>query len=61
VRDQAEKAPEVLFEITEGQQGYFTSKQAVDAGYQLGSKAHHVKSGNWVRIERGIRSRPKSN
>lgn len=52
--NQAEKALEVLFEIAEGQQGYFTSKQATDAGYQLGSKAHHVKSGNWVRVERGI-------
>lgn len=43
-----------LFEIAEGQQGYFTAKQAADAGYQLGSQAHHVKSGNWVRVERGI-------
>jgi hypothetical protein len=54
VRNQAKKAPEVLFEIAEGQQGYFTSKQATEAGYQLGSKAHHVMSGNWVRVERGI-------
>lgn len=43
-----------LFDIAEGQQGYFTAKQAADAGYQLGSQAHHVKSGNWVRVERGI-------
>ncbi len=47
-------AADVLFAIAEGQQGYFTSKQAADAGYQLGSQAHHVKSGNWVRVERGI-------
>jgi predicted transcriptional regulator of viral defense system len=47
-------AANVLFAIAEGQQGYFTSKQAADAGYQLGSQAHHVKSGNWVRVERGI-------
>ena len=45
---------DALFETTEGQQGYFTAKQAADAGYQLGSQAHHVKSGNWVRVERGI-------
>ena len=45
---------QALFEIAEGQQGYFTAKQAADAGYQLGSQAHHVKSGNWVRAERGI-------
>src|SRR5690348_11043200 len=43
-----------LFEIVEQQQGYFTAQQATRAGYQLGSQAHHVKSGNWVRVERGI-------
>ena len=50
----AKTAANVLFAIAEGQQGYFTSKQAADAGYQPGSQAHHVKSGNWVRVERGI-------
>jgi len=46
--------PAALFDSAEGQQGYFTAKQVADAGYQLGSQAHHVKSGNWVRVERGI-------
>jgi len=46
--------PAALFDSAEEQQGYFTAKQAADAGYQLGSQAHHVKSGNWVRVERGI-------
>ena len=46
--------PAALFDSVEGQQGYFTAKQAANAGYQLGSQAHHVKSGNWVRVERGI-------
>ena len=54
MRSQAKIASGALFEIAEGQQGYFTAKQAADAGYQLGSQAHHVKSGNWVRVERGI-------
>ena len=54
VSSAAKTAADVLFAIAEGQQGYFTSKQATDAGYQLGSQAHHVKSGNWVRGERGI-------
>jgi predicted transcriptional regulator of viral defense system len=54
VRGQAKTVSDALFDITEGQQGYFTAKQAADAGYQLGSLAHHVKSGNWVRVERGI-------
>jgi hypothetical protein len=50
----AKTAADELFAIAEGQQGYFTSRQATNAGYQLGSQAHHVKSGNWVRAERGI-------
>ena len=50
----AKTAADALFAVAEGQQGYFTSKQATNAGYQLGSQAHHVKSGNWMRVERGI-------
>jgi len=50
----AKTAADALFAVAEGQQGYFTSKQAVEAGYQLGSQAHHVKTGNWTRVERGI-------
>ena len=50
----AKTAADALFAVAEGQQGYFTSKQATNAGYQLGSQAHHVKSGNWARVERGI-------
>ena len=50
----AKIAADALFAVAEGQQGYFTSKQAAEAGYQLGSQAHHVKSGNWTRVERGI-------
>lgn len=47
-------AAEVLFGIIEEQQGYFTAQQAAQAGYRLGSQAHHVKAGNWLRVERGI-------
>jgi predicted transcriptional regulator of viral defense system len=54
MRSQAKMAFDPLFEIAEQQQGYFTAKQAANAGYQLGSQAHHVKSGNWARVERGI-------
>ena len=54
MRSQAKIVSDALFETAEGQQGYFTAKQAADAGYKLGSQAHHVKSGNWVRVERGI-------
>jgi predicted transcriptional regulator of viral defense system len=51
---QAKTAATALFEVAEGQQGYFTARQAAQIGYQPGSQAHHVKSGNWLRVERGI-------
>jgi predicted transcriptional regulator of viral defense system len=54
VKGQGKNAAVALFEIAEGQQGYFTAKQSAAAGYQLGSQAHHVKSENWIRVERGI-------
>ena len=54
VRNRHQSTAATLFAIAEEQQGYFTAKQAVTAGYLLGSQAHHVKAGNWVRVERGI-------
>ena len=54
MRNQRQTAADALFEIVEGQQGYFTAKQAAEAGFLLGSQAHHVKAGNWLRVERGI-------
>ena len=47
-------ASTALFEVAERQQGYFTAKQAVAAEYLPGSQAHHVRAGNWARVERGI-------
>ena len=43
-----------LFSVAEEQQGYFTSRQATEVGYLLGSQAHHVKVGNWMRVARGV-------
>jgi len=43
-----------LAEIAGAQQGLFTSKQAREVGYGLSSHDHHAKSGNWVRLRRGI-------
>ena len=40
---------DALYAIAEGQQGYFTAKQAMDAGYLLGSQAFgHGMGGNGV-------------
>lgn len=49
------KMPESeLFEIAENQQGYFTFQQAVTAGFSDKNHAYHVKSGDWVKVFRGI-------
>jgi hypothetical protein len=45
---------EHLFEVADGQPGYFTSAQAAEAGYARSTHTYHVKMGNWVRERRGI-------
>ena len=43
-----------LYEIAESQQGFFTAKQAIRAGFAEKVHAYHVKAGNWIREHRGI-------
>jgi len=43
-----------LFEVAISQQGYFTSRQALKAGYVPSSAYFHAKAGNWVRERHGI-------
>lgn len=44
-----------LFETATAQQGYFTYKQAIKAGYLPSSTIFHVKAGNWLKEKvRGI-------
>jgi predicted transcriptional regulator of viral defense system len=43
-----------LFEIAEGQHGYFTAKQAKEAGFAENTHPYHVRVGNWIRDLRGI-------
>ena len=47
-------AKDVLYQVAEGQQGLFTARQAVLAGYDERNHPYHVKSGNWVKEHRGI-------
>lgn len=47
-------ASEKLFEIAESQQGYFTYKQALAAGYYRDAAHFHARSGEWLRERRGI-------
>lgn len=43
-----------LYEIAEGQQGFFTTKQAKAAGFAENTHPYHVHVGNWLREYRGI-------
>src|SRR5438477_5295702 len=43
-----------LFEIAEGQEGFFTTKQAKAAGFAENTHTYHVQVGNWIREHRGI-------
>jgi hypothetical protein len=43
-----------LMRIAQEQQGYFTTKQAIEAGYGDNTHPYHVRAGNWERVRRGI-------
>lgn len=43
-----------LFEIADGQQGYFTAQQAVRCGYSRTNFHRFVDSGEWIKEQRGI-------
>ena len=53
-RKKVKKTPEALYLVAEGQQGLFTARQAVQAGYDERNHPYHVKSGNWIKEHRGI-------
>ena len=43
-----------LFEIASEQGGYFTTEQASACGYSWALLSHHVKSGRFLRVRRGL-------
>jgi predicted transcriptional regulator of viral defense system len=43
-----------LMIVAQDQQGYFTTKQAIAAGYADNTHPYHVRAGNWERAWRGI-------
>jgi predicted transcriptional regulator of viral defense system len=45
---------ERLRAVAGGQQGFFTSKQAVDTGYADSVHSYHVANGDWEKVHRGI-------
>ena len=43
-----------LFEVASFQQGYFTAKQAIKAGYSYRMQSHYRQNGEWIEIDRGV-------
>lgn len=43
-----------LFELASGQQGYFTSAQALTAGYSRSLLSHYAKEGQFIRSRHGV-------
>jgi predicted transcriptional regulator of viral defense system len=54
--DQARRPPDwdSLFEVTQGQDGYFTTAQAAQAGYSRPLLHKHLAGGKIVRARRGV-------
>lgn len=50
MRDQQAK----LNEFVLAQQGYFSTKQAIKAGFSSRSHLYHVQTGTWIKVYRGI-------
>jgi predicted transcriptional regulator of viral defense system len=47
-------AAKLLYDVAEGQEGFFTTKQAKVAGFAENTHPYHVQAGNWIREHRGI-------
>jgi predicted transcriptional regulator of viral defense system len=43
-----------LYETAKMQHGFFTTKQAIRAGFDEKTHSYHVRVGNWIREHRGI-------
>jgi predicted transcriptional regulator of viral defense system len=48
------EAAHQLYEIAQSQQGFFTTKQAIRAGFSEKTHSYHVNARNWIREHRGI-------
>ena len=43
-----------IYDLAERQGGFFTARQAREAGLADNTHPYHVKAGNWIRERRGI-------
>jgi predicted transcriptional regulator of viral defense system len=54
MRASSKTSEEHLYTIASEQQGYFTTAQAIEAGFQDATHPYHIKNGDWIRESRGI-------
>ena len=54
MQKERKEAAKRLYEMAEGQHGFFTTKQAKAAGFAENTHPYHVQAGNWIREHRGI-------
>jgi predicted transcriptional regulator of viral defense system len=54
MKNSSKASEERLFQIASEQQGYFTTAQAIKAGFQDATHPYHTKNGDWIREWRGI-------
>ena len=54
MRKERKEAAKRLYEVSEDQQGFFTTKEAKAAGFAENTHPYHVQAGNWIREHRGI-------
>lgn len=45
---------DALYQLADGQQGFFTAKQSIDCGFSSKNHAYYVKKGKWIKEGRGI-------
>lgn len=50
----SKESAQKLFQVALPQQGYFTAKQAKEAGYTDAVHGYHIANGDWERAYRGI-------
>jgi predicted transcriptional regulator of viral defense system len=54
MKNPSKASEERLFQLASEQQGYFTTAQAIKAGFQDATHPYHIKNGDWIREWRGI-------
>ncbi len=53
-REPRERRAERLFEVADGQAGYFTARQAREAGYGYRMQHYHKERGHWIPAGHGL-------